>query len=257
MAEMYLSDTGEIADWDYKTSYTSFLENKDPRFKMCFRAPNSYIWCYSNGHINWKGDEIDKSNQRLWVATDLGYTNNKWVTERSLNVKEWGIDKPLIRLAEIYLNYAEAVFEKEGSITDEQLNASINKIRDRVGMVHLTNTSIPAGSDMLNEIRRERAVELYLEGFRYDDLRRWAKAETEMSSDFEYLYVGPESAFLLPRTDNGCNTGMPLPEKVSSAGYAIKQESSRRRFEKKHYMLPLPSSQIELNSALKQNPYWN
>lgn len=256
MAEMYLSDTGEIAEWDYKTSYTSFLEHKDPRFGMCFKAPNSYIWCYSNGRINWTGDADDRANVKLWVATDLGYPNRKWITERALNVEEWGIDLPLIRLAEVYLNYAEAIYEIEGEISDAQIDKTINKLRDRVGMVRLSNASIPEGSDMLKEIRRERTVELYLEGFRYDDLRRWATAETEMSSDFEYLYVGPESAFLLPRTDNGCNTGMPAPEKVTAEGYALKQEGARRKFEKKHYLLPLPSSQLELNPSLDQNPFW-
>lgn len=256
MMEMHLDNNGQIASYDYKTSYTAYLDYKDPRVKMNFKAPNTYIWDYASGRVDWLGGEADNANLKLKAATDQGYPNQKWVTERSLDPDCWGIDVPLIRLGEVYLNYGEAIFELNGTITDDQLDKSLNKLRDRIGMPHLTSVSIPSGSDMLTEIRRERSVELYLEGFRLTDLKRWAKAKDEMSESFEYIFMGEGSAFLLPRTDNGCNVGLPPAEKVSTEGYAIKEESSKRQFLDKHYLRPLPTDQIKLNPSLEQNPDW-
>ena len=74
---------------------------------------------------------------------------------------------PVLRLAEVYLIYAEALMERHGSITDEELNVSINKLRGRAGVASLTNKQVTDHQlDMLEEIHRERAVELFLEGFR-------------------------------------------------------------------------------------------
>lgn len=256
MFEMHLDASGATAAFDYKSSYTSFMENKDPRARMNFRVPNSYIWDYSSGRVDWNGTQADNGNLKLKAATDQGYPNRKWVTERSLDPDCWGIDVPIIRLAEIYLNYAEALFELNGHITDTELDNSVNLLRKRVGMPGLSNESLPVGSDMLTEIRRERAIELYLEGFRLTDLKRWATAEEEMSKSFEYIYMGEGSAFLDIRTDNGCNIGIPPAEQISEDGYAVKEDASRRQFTKRHYLRPLPTDQLKLNRNLEQNPGW-
>src|SRR5207237_1126484 len=72
-------------------------------------------------------------------------------------------------------------FEDDGTISDANLNGTINLLRGRVGMPVLNNAFVTSnGLDMLTEIRRERTVELAFEGFRRDDLRRWKTAETEM-----------------------------------------------------------------------------
>ena len=87
----------------------------------------------------------------------------------------------IIRFAEVLLIYAEATYELEGEISDNDLNNSINRIRKRVGMPDLTNEFVTKyGLDMREEIRRERTIELCFEANRYDDLRRWKTAEVEM-----------------------------------------------------------------------------
>lgn len=257
MVEMHLGSDGKPASFDYQTSYTAFLDGKDPRLAMNILAPNSYTWSYSSGRIDWQNGNADQKQLKLRAASDLGYPNRKWVTERTVDAGKWGIDIPIIRLGEIYLIYAEAKYELSNSISDAELDVSINKLRDRVGMPHLTNAMVPHGSDMLYEIRREREVELYLEGHRLNDLRRWATAQTEMSTDFEYLYVGQNSAFLKNRTDNGSNAGMPSAESVNASGYAIKQAAAKRQFKERNYLLPLPTAQIELNPNIEQNPGWD
>ena len=256
MVEMHLGSNGQPATYDYMTSYTSFLENKDPRLAMNFLAPNSYTWSYANGRVDWQNSSADLAQLKLRAASDLGYPNRKWVTERTVDTSKWGIDIPIIRLAEVYLTYAEAMYELNNAISDADLNISINKLRNRVGMVPLTNSTVPNGSTMLDEISRERTVELYLEGHRLNDLRRWATAKKEMSTNFEYLYVGTNSAFLKNRTDNGSNAGMPSAESTSEQGYAVKQQAAKRQFKDRNYLLPLPTAQIELNPNIEQNPGW-
>ena len=92
---------------------------------------------------------------------------------------------PVIRLAEILLVYAEAKAEL-GELTQSDLDLRINKLRDRVGMTHLTLNPRPDAAlaakypqvtssqkNEILEIRRERRIELALEGPRFDDLMRW------------------------------------------------------------------------------------
>ena len=86
-------------------------------------------------------------------------------------------------MQKLLLILAEATFEKDGAVSDEILDKTINVIRNRSGvkMPPLTNKFVSDHQlDMLTEIRRERTVELAFEGFRRDDLRRWKTAETEL-----------------------------------------------------------------------------
>jgi hypothetical protein len=101
---------------------------------------------------------------------------------------------PLFRYAEVLLNYAEAKAEL-GSLTDADWQRTIGALRSRAGITGGISTKpstidtnfqsyyFPEISDpVLLEIRRERAVELALEGFRFDDLRRWAKGDLLLRS---------------------------------------------------------------------------
>lgn len=173
---------------------------------------------------------------------------------------------PIIRLAGVYLTYAEALYELNGSITDAQLDASINKIRARAGVASLTNTLVTSnGLNMLDEIRRERAVELYNEGFRYDDLKRWGIAEAALNESRCGEVVGDASYTTEFRDATGAATSLYLPstyvwgeEAVTTAAGTLKcvviDSKSNHNFQKKHYLWPLPQDQINLNPNLKQNP---
>lgn len=123
----------------------------------------------------------------MCLKTGTGYHNQKWATERKVEDKKEGYDFPIIRYAEVLLNYAEAVYERDDKISNTDLNISLNLVRLRVNpaMTPLTNELITqnAGMDMRTEIRRERTIELFNEGFRLDDLKRWKTAETEMPMD--------------------------------------------------------------------------
>ena len=130
------------------------------------------------------------------------------------------IDYPVIRYAEILLTYAEARAEL-GQLTQSDLDQSINLIRNRAGMPHLTvnpqvdpvmQAAFPGVPAILLEIRRERRVELAFEGFRFDDLIRW-KAGKLLEKEPEGLYFpglgkydltgdGVEDIYLIPSTQS-------------------------------------------------------
>ena len=177
-----------------------------------------------------------------------GYINNKWATERKVDDTNEGYDYPVIRYAEVLLNYAEAVFEQGESISDADLDLSLNLVRQRSNpeMVKLSNSLVSAnGLSMREEIRAERTVELALEGFRVDDLKRWKTAETEM----------PQNLRGIPMTGwfatNWTNQTRPLDADNSIILY------NGRVWAEKNYLYPIPSDELQLNPELGQNKGWN
>jgi hypothetical protein len=198
-----------------------------------------------------------------------GYGNNKYAaynygTYRKDN--EESANYPIIRLAEVYLTYAEALYELNGAITDAQLDASINKLRERAGVAKLTNALVSNnGLDMKEEIRRERAVELYREGFRFDDLKRWGILEESLNPSRLGMVVGDASY----ATDFKDASGNPTArykagsyvwgeEAVQTPAGTLKcvviDSKQNHTVTKKHYLWPIPTTQIALNSHLLQNP---
>lgn len=173
---------------------------------------------------------------------------------------------PIIRLAEVYLTYAEALVELNGNISDGQLDASINKLRDRAGVGHLTNALIAAYAlDVKEEIRRERAVELYREGKRFDDLKRWGILEASLNPSRLGRVVG-DASYATPFKDAGGNptsaykasTYVFGEEAVATPAGMLKcivvASSRNNSVARKHYLYPVPTSQIILNKNLLQNP---
>ena len=184
--------------------------------------------------------------------------------------KEESANYPVLRLAEVYLIYAEALMERHGSITDEELNVSINKLRGRAGVASLTNKQVTDHQlDMLEEIRRERAVELFLEGFRYDDLKRWGVLESMLNQSRLGMVVG-DPGYRTPYKDA---SGSVITDAYDNKSYRYGEEQtttgdgelscvllapkSTRHLRKAHYLYPIPQNQINLNPNLKQNPGYN
>lgn len=201
-----------------------------------------------------------------------GYGNRKFIAYKYgtyRNANQESANYPIIRLAEVYLMYAEAQFEKNGTISDADLNLSINKIRARAGVAPLTNSLVTSnGLNMRDEIRRERTLELYREGFRYDDLKRWGIAETELNQSTCAQVVGDASYVTPYRDAAGAATAAYKPstfvwgeEVVNTPKGPLKciviDGKTNRVFSKKNYLWPIPQGQINLNPKLKQNPGYN
>lgn len=254
LATMYRCQDGlpieKSAQFKGFNSVTSEFDNRDNRMNATLLRHGQKYW---NNDGKWRTawDDTDAEGDKAMTASvfgNTGYATYKWATERQVADASEGYDYPVIRLAEIYLNYAEAVYELKGAITNEQLDASLNLVRKRSNpdMVKLSNELVNAnGLDMLEEIRAERTVELFHEGFRIDDLKRWKTAETEMpgkrvgilwkGTQFETSWANQTS----PLDENGC---------------VIKYEDCV--WAEKNYLYPLPSTECQLNPQLGQNKGW-
>lgn len=198
-----------------------------------------------------------------------GYGNSKYAVygygdRRKDNTESanWSI----IRLAEVYLTYAEALYELNGTITDAELDASINKLRVRAGVARLTNALASAnGLDMKQEIRRERTVELYREGKRFDDLKRWGILEESLNPSRLGKVVGGASYTTNYRDASGNATAAYATKTYLYGEEAVETPAGilncvvidsklNHTIQRKHYLNPIPVSQIILNKKLLQNP---
>jgi len=227
---------------------TSEFEDRDPRMSMTFIVPGSSI--YADGGV-WA---VTYPGFTGTNATQTGYMLRKFLDETLDATQFQGeYDFKEFRYAEVLLILAEALYEKDGSISDADLDRTINLLRGRVNMPTLTNSHVSTNSlDMRIEIRRERTVELAFEGFRREDLRRWKVAETIMPTAIRGIkFVGTEYQQRYPDLQIGSDI------QVDDQGFIITEAASSRQFLPKHYLDPLPLQQIQLSKGtLDQNPDW-
>ncbi len=192
---------------------------------------------------------------------------------------------PIIRYAEVLLNYAEAKAELN-TFSRADWDATIKVLRERAG---ITNAPYPAEADsylqenyfpdisdpVLLEIRRERGIELVLEGFRYDDLKRWKVAEL-LEMEYNGMYVPamdelydlnedgkPDVSFVreVPATKESGVYYFLIDDKQfrlseGDSGNLILLGNIERSFEDHKYFYPIPYNEIVLNPELKQNTGW-
>ena len=252
LANMYLCSDGlpigKSSKFQQYAGVTDEFQNRDNRMGNNMLYHGQQYW---NNDGKWRTTWTDAdltSSLTANVRSGSGYQNRKWGTERQVEDYYESYDFPVIRYAEVLLNYAEAVYELNGTITDSELDYSLNKVRLRVNpnMPKLSSTLVSANNlSMREEIRRERTVELVLEGFRIDDLKRWATAPDEMPQDMLGVQV-TGTWFETNWTDH--------KRSLSSDGCLILY--SDRTWNDKLYLYPLPSDQLQLNPQLEQNPGW-
>jgi hypothetical protein len=221
-----------------ESTYNTILENRDPRLAYTvFKA----------------GEEAYKGP---WVPTTSLGARSGFAAKKGFNVEDQTIngagtvDRILIRYGEVLLIYAEATYELADAISDEDLDLSINKLRERVGFnVKLTNAFVTDNNlSMRDEIRRERTVELALEGFRYDDLIRWKTAEKLLPTD---LLGAKYTEADWPNT-SASNLNL------NADNVLIVEPAATRSFDPaRNYLYPIPFNEITLSGGnVVQNPNW-
>lgn len=257
------------------------MQDRDPRLAQTIRTP---------GYT--RVNSSDKVAPNM-AATVTGYQITKYVGSAkydSYNSSE--TDLPLFRTAEVYLNFAEMKAEL-GTLTQADLDMSVNKIRSRAGMPDLSMDQANANPDpymmdavtgypnvsgpmagVILEIRRERTIELICEGFRYWDIMRW-KAGKRFERPFKGMYFpGPGSYDLdnngkidfviydgtRPAEDEGV-VYLSLKEANLSNGTSgnimVHSDIERHWNEDRDYLYPIPSDEITLTYGnIKQNPLW-
>jgi hypothetical protein len=237
-------------------TWTSEFDNRDNRMRYNMIVPYQYYW---SGNANWRvdylGDAIERANSNGGAYNPTlgglpGYHNQKWAVEKNDYDYEEAMDYPVIRLAEVYLNYAEAVFERNGSITNADLDKSLNLVRLRVNkdnsMPPLSNELVNGnGLDMRTEIRRERTIELYMEGFRVDDLKRWHDLASIQANLLGVTWTGTQYQTTWPAQAS--------TPKDANGNLIV---DNIRNFSEKDFLWPIPTQQLQLNPQLTQNPSW-
>lgn len=221
-----------------ETSYNTIFQNRDPRLTASVFQANE---------VAYKGP---------WVPTTSLGSRTAYATKKGFSLEDWTIngaattDRILIRYAEVLLIYAEAKYELNGSISDADLNLTVNALRTRAGFApKLTNAFVTANNlSMREEIRRERTVELALEGFRYDDLIRWKTAETVLPKEI----LG---AKFVAADWPGTNPNTLL---LNANNVLIAEPASTRKFQaNRDYLYPVPLNEIALSGGnVTQNPNW-
>ncbi len=169
---------------------------------------------------------------------------------------------PYMRLADVYLMYAEARAAIANTATDLKtkpsycLNLSaidaVNKLRDRVNtgdypMERVAAQFLDTREHFIDEIRRERAVELAFEGFRWNDLQRWLLL-TEPPYTVKYSHE-----FERLEKDDWFKSHDPKDAKV---GNFTRKELITRNLDARHYWFPLPDKDTYLYEGFPQNPGW-
>jgi hypothetical protein len=169
-----------------------------------------------------------------------------WNYGQNLNIKV-----PYMRLADIYIMYAEAMTAgyQSATATAEGFSKSavdaINVIRDRAGAGRVAAQFIGSADEFMKEVRRERAVELSFEGHRFNDLRRW--------------HLLAESPYTL-KTAAEFDRAAPLNTSADSKNNRVVNYRERvilqRQFSQKHYWLPLKRADVNMYKEFAQNPGW-
>lgn len=242
-------------------SFRDIFENRDPRLRQTILHPDDVErW-------QWNRNDQDRTYPRLsnmgGMTSNTGYSICKvYEVTRAHATYNTG-DTPIIilRFAEALLNYAEAKAEL-GTITQADLDISINLLRDRVGMPHLDlnppmdpryeNDGVSA---LIIEIRRERRIELFMEGLRYDDIRRWKWGEKMEIPDMGIRWDDAMQAEIDP--EGMSNVKSSLVDGVPYVDVYKDTDYGNPTFDEKHYLWPIPLSAISQNPNLEQTPGWN
>ena len=219
-----------------RNTYNQWI-NREPRFYVGVTYDGSY-WLNQSGYtaanplitqLQYSGNSGHKGSGSDYSVT--GYSVRKNVTTGAHSTGNRGI--LLFRLANIYLNYVEAL--QESNPSDPDILKYVNLIRNRAGIPEYGGGSgqIPVPADMKEAIRKERRVELAFENVRYFDTRRWKIAEQTDAGPFYGLNIDKDGAdFYTPTI------------------------IETRVFQKKHYLFPIPQSETFINKELVQNTGW-
>lgn len=236
----------EIANRDPRLKQTIFTEG-DPRVILSGVVQGSFTLpdlTFESRLRNTTGYQLSKG-----CAPEASHSNGSTVASI------------IFRYAEALLNYAEAKAEL-GECDQSVLDQTINQLRDRVKMPHLfvnvgfsdPKWDFPEISPLLNEIRRERRVELACEGYRFDDLMRWAAVKL-----IKRPMIGAKMKQFAEVKDQFKPVLDPDAVYVNNDGYIAPHWNSPAKSgwqfdENKNWLKPLPSNELVLNPNLKQNP---
>ena len=287
IASYLMADGSRFTDqagWE-TMDFVTETQNRDPRMAQSIRTP---------GYMRMGETTLTAPDYKVSFS---GYHPDKYVTTLEQDTyNACDVDLIIMRAAEVYLNYAEALADT-GDLTQEDLDMSVNQLRKRAGMPSLNKDAANANPDpfltnanyggyrssvlladankgVILEIRRERAIELCQEGHRYYDLMRWKEGKVFEAPFYGAYYPGPgvydvdnsgtpdfeiytASATSTASSAKKLNTDVFLSN--GNAGFIWLHSNITRTWDEgKDYLYPIPSDEIGLtDGALVQNPGWD
>lgn len=214
--------------------------------------PTDEVWRYANLYTG--GNYV--SDPRTVSRT--GYLNYKFIP---IGANKWDntygysysthFHLSWVRLADVYLMYAEAAAQGYGFPTGKASNYSknaveaLNTIRERAGVAPLADKYATTLEGFMSELRRERAVELAFEGHRFNDLRRWLLL-TEYPYNIKTRQHFDRATPLDPKADPKDNAVLNWDEEVIQT----------RSLTSKHYWFPFNTDDVSMYPEFYQNPGW-
>lgn len=239
MVDSYEMEDGSMPD---ASIYANATENpwagRDPRLYasiVCdgqdFRGREIEFWVNTDGETGGTDSEFGRD---AWNYSKTHYTIRKFMDESLQNSWSDKGSQPWVycRLAEIYLNYAEALFH----LGDENgARQYVNLVRERArgGNPAILPDVTATGDELLEKIQHERKVELAFEEHRFYDVRRWKIGEKTDTGEFHGINI----------TKNPDGTKKYEIFKIQD-----------RMFKAANYLLPIPNYERRRNDLLEQNP---
>ncbi len=239
MVDSYEMEDGTMPDIStYDNAATNPWSQRDPRLYasvVCdgqnFRGRETEFWVNSDGETGGLDSELGRD---AWNYSKTHYTIRKFMDESLVNSWSDKGSQPWIycRLAEVYLNYAEALFHLGDEKGARQYLNCIRK-RARGGKENILPDITASGDELLARIQHERKIELAFEEHRFYDVRRWKIGE---------------------KTDTGKFHGIKIVRNPDGTKKYEFIEIQNRLFKPSNYLLPVPNYERRKNNLLEQNP---
>lgn len=267
--------TTRYPDYD-SVDFITECTDRDYRLCQTIRHPG---FTRDGGTTSWAADV---------TFSKTGYQPIKWLTDDSskdLNISAIASDVPIIRYAEILLNYAEAKAEL-GQMSREIWDMTVKPLRERSGVKSI----YPSAADpymvdyfqgrvtdpFILEVRRERGIELVMENQRYYDIVRWCQGELfarpwkgiwipAVETELDLDANGVPDTFVTTNAKSSSKLNKLMIDNASEAGHKLSEGTKgnilpatllERKWHDYKYVRPVPSIAISQNPNLSQNPEW-
>ncbi len=267
--------TSRYADYN-SIDFTTETTDRDYRLEQTIRTPG---FMRDNNTTPWAPDV---------TFARTGYHAIKFLTddsEKDTHVSAIATDVPIVRFAEILLAYAEAKAEL-GEMTQEVWNKTIKPLRERAGVASIYPTQADpymvdyfqgkVTDPFILEVRRERGIELTMEGYRYDDIIRWRQGELftrqrvgiwipAIETPLDLNNDGTDETIVTRNSNLVSKLNILQIDQASQAGHKLSNGSFGNilpntalphKWEDFKYVQPIPTTARQENSNLSQNPHW-
>jgi len=212
------------------------------------------VWRYAALHTGGQHRQDPSKHSRTGYLTTkfLPQFANRWDKNEYGWTNAVNIHVTLLRLADVYLMYAEAAAQADkANAGNAKFNFSktaaeaVNVIRDRAGVGHVADKYVNNLDGFMSELRRERAVELAFEGHRFTDLRRWL-----------LLTRAPYNVKTAVFFDRDGELNVEADPKENKVKNWREEVIVTRNLQNKHYWIPFTNEDVTMYPEFYQNPGW-